>query len=97
MEIQVKENQLTDIEKKFYFPGAIGLAGLFLFTIILGGLFSPLTLLRIRLFFVGTAFGYFLTIHFYQLRSIKKQLETLDQKPTEVIIWFNGKELEGKY
>lgn len=96
MEIQVKENQLTYIEKKLYFLGAIGLAGLFLFTIIFGSLFSPLRLLQVRLYFVGTGLVYFLAIYFYQQRSLKKKLENLEEQQNEIIICFNGKELARK-
>lgn len=96
MEIKGKENRLMDIEKKLYLLGAIGLAGLFLFTIIFGSLFSPLRLLQVRLYFVGMGLAFFLAVYFYQQRSLKKKLENLEEQQNEIIIYFNGKELARK-
>jgi purine-cytosine permease-like protein len=88
------EIQLTDHEKKLYWLGAVVFAVLIFISFILGFFVSPLRLLQYRLFVVGIALVYNLTIFLFYQYYLKKKLEIITDKPSEVVIWFNGRELE---
>jgi hypothetical protein len=88
------EIQLTDHEKKLYWLGASVFAVLIFISFIFGFFITPLRLLQFRLFVVGIGLVYNLTIFLYYQYFLKKKLESITDKPSEVVIWFNGRELE---
>jgi hypothetical protein len=90
MDKQAKGNQQAESQLKFYWLGLIVLAGLWLISFIFGSFVSPLRSLVLRLSLNGLGVVYFLSIYFYQKRPSKKETQN------EIIIWFNGREIEIK-
>ncbi|MFN7251397.1 MAG: hypothetical protein ACK4M9_11480 [Anaerobacillus sp.] len=88
------EIQLTDHEKKLYWLGAFVFAVLIFISFILGFFVTPLRLLQFRLFVVGIGLVYNLTIFLYYQYFLKKKPEIITDKRSDIIVWFNGRELE---
>lgn len=94
MNTQVGDNQVTDNERKWYLTGAIIFALVFMCTILFGYLITPLKLLQLRLSIVGMGLLYNLVIYIYYERTPKQKQEKIPEKKHEIIILFNGKEVE---
>lgn len=94
MDLHKRDSQFTETEVKLLLNGAVVYIVLFLSTFLFGRFVSPLELLQLRLFIVGTGAIYYLAIYFYyNVRSIKKPNHFFQEKTDEIIVYFNGREL----